>query len=371
MESIFKKSNLWNFTFTCRQKIIKFVPAALLIGVELNPGPKAQKHLPESERWRIVFLRNENGLNPTKIAKKIGCSRNTVYEILNKYDQTGSVHDRPGRGRKRKVTEAEEKAIVRKARKIGATQTAREWRGNNRKKISDFTVRKIMKKHHYFYLKKKKIQKLKQRDKETRMEYAREMMNYNYKFVLFTDEKSFWLGSSPDKAWQRLDSRIEEETEKWPPKLHVWGGIGYYFKSDLYFFEKNMDSKLYQGILRKTLPPTASSDCPPRFKKKWVFLQDNDPKHKSKKSMELVRELTGNRLIKHPSYSPDFNVMEDVWSYLDRKVRESGVKTIRGLKTKLRQLWNEISFDQFRVNVDSMPARLQQCLDRHGARTDY
>ena len=111
--------------------------------------------------------------------------------------------------------------------------------------------------------------------------------------------------------------------------------------------------------------------APRSLKKKWYFIQDNDPKHKSKKSMELVRNLTRNRFYKHPPCSPDFNVMEDVWAYLDRKVRESRVTTIKGLKLKLTELWNSISWDQFRVNVESMPARLQQCLDREGGRTDY
>lgn len=358
---------LWIFTFACRE-ITKFVPSPLLVGIELNPGPGRGEDLTESDRWRIVFLKSENGLNPSQIAKKIPCTRPTVYKILDKYEKTGTVHDRPRMGRKRKLTGSEEKEIVKRARKVGATQAARE---SKRKKVSRFTVARTMKKYHFFYLKKKKIQKLKKVDKDKRKKYAREMMDYNWKSVLFSDEKSFWLGSTSDKAWQKLDARIEIETEKWTPKLHVWGGIGYYFKTDLYFFEENMTGKLYQEILRKRLPPTPTSDCPGRLKKKWVFLQDNDPKHKSKKSMEIVRELTGNRLIEHPPYSPDFNIMEDVWSYLDRKVRDSGVTTIRGLKTKLRHLWNEVTFDQFRPNVMSMPARLQQCLDRDGARTDY
>jgi hypothetical protein len=203
------------------------------------------------------------------------------------------------------------------------------------------------------------------------MNYASEMINNNWKSVLFTDEKSFWLGSFSEYAWQQLDDRIEVETEKWTPKLHVWGGIGYYFKSKLYFFEENMNAPLYQKILKKRLPPTPAPDCPRKLKEKWYFLQDNDPKHKSKKSMEIVEELTDGRFYKHPPYSPDFNIMEDVWSYLDREVRESKITSIQGLKRKLTRLWNEITWDQFRVNVDSMPTRLQQCLDRGGARTDY
>ena len=98
------------------------------------------------------------------------------------------------------------------------------------------------------------------------MNYAREMMNINWKSVLFTDEKSFWLGSTTDRAWQTLDHRIEVETEKWTPKLHVWGGIGYHFKSELYFFEQNMDAKLYQEILKNVFP-----DCPCQLKKNGIY----------------------------------------------------------------------------------------------------
>ena len=281
------------------------------------------------------------------------------------------MHNRPKSGRKRKLTKEEEKKVVKKAQKVGANQTAREFTSKRSQQVSERTVRRTMKKYKFFYLKKKKIPKLKTKDKERRMKYAREMMNADWRSVLFTDEKSFWLGTTTESGWQQLDHRIEIETSKWSPKLHVWGGIGYHFKSKLYFFEENMNATLYQQILRARLPPSSSPDCPRSLKKKWYFVQDNDPKHKSKKSMELVRELTENRLYQHPPYSPDFNVMEDVWSYLDRKVRESRVTSIRGLKAKLTQLWNSITWDHFRVNVESMPTRLQQCLDRNGARTDY
>jgi hypothetical protein len=115
MESIFQTYKHGNFTFTCKRKIIKFVPAPLLVGIELNPGPRGSKHLSEPQRWRIVFLNEENGLNETQIARKMKITRDTVYDTLQRYAETGTVHDRPGRGRKRKLTEKEEKRIVKRA----------------------------------------------------------------------------------------------------------------------------------------------------------------------------------------------------------------------------------------------------------------
>jgi transposase len=66
---------------------------------------------------------------------------------------------------------------------------------------------------------------------------------------------------------------------------------------------------------------------PKKLPQNWHFLQDNATTHKSKKSMETVREMDGERLVSHPAKSPDLNAMEDMWSYLTGKLelRESQV----------------------------------------------
>ena len=127
------------------------------------------------------------------------------------------------------------------------------------------------------------------------------MLNANCKLVLFTDEKSFWLGQPSDGCWQQLDERVEEEVTHYNgPKLHVWGAIGYYFKTDLYFFEDNLTASIYQDIISARLPPNRfAPDCPKCYKQKWYFLQDNDPRHKAKGSMKLLQEMVADRLYKH------------------------------------------------------------------------
>jgi hypothetical protein len=85
-----------------------------------------------------------------------------------------------------------------------------------------------------------------------------------------------------------------------------------------------MDAKLYQTILQSRLQERKivySNDCPARLRGNWSFVQDNDPKHKAATTMQLLREMLGDRIIPHPPSSPDLNIMEDLWSYLNRKVR--------------------------------------------------
>ena len=186
--------------------------------------------------------------------------------------------------------------------------------------------------------------------------------------------KTFVVGSTTTHSWQRLGHRPKRQVSKHPPKLHVWAAAGYYDKTPLYFFTQNLDAKHYQSILEARLKEKKiiyAGDCPARLRGKWIFLQDNDPKHKSATTMRLLRETLGDRIIPHPAYSPDLNIMEDLWSYLNRRVQACKVATIQGLKRTLTKEWNNMSWHEIRISVDSMPRRLEECINVQGARTHY
>lgn len=341
------------------------------MGIELNPGPPKAKHLSEEERWRIVFLTKDQNLSSRQIAKKMKISRTTVTETLSKYWQTGTVHDLAGRGRKLKLSAVETKKVIKQAKKRKAAPQILQ---NLNKKVSVRTIQRTIQKSGLQWLTIQKIDMLTDLQKQKRVEYSKKMEGYEWRNVLFSDEKTFWLGSSPGYAWQEPGNRIEEEVKKYPPKLNVWGAIGYHVKSKLYFFKENMNGPLYQKIINARLPEkhlTYSSKCPKKLPKNWIFLQDNDPKHKAKETMKLLEHLVENRLISHPPMSPDLNPMEDIWSYLDRKVKEAKCKTISSLKRVLTKEWNSMSWKEIRNSVDSMERRLAQCIEIGGQRLNY
>jgi transposase len=301
--------------------------------------------------------------------------KKTVNEIMKKYRETGSIEDRPGRGRKRKISKEDEKKMIKLAKKEKpATEIAQMYTSDTGKSIAVNTVRQLLHEHHFYFLPKVKIQALSEAHKQARLQYAIEQQNYNWSQVLFSDEKTFWLGSETSHCWQQLDKRVQHTVTRYPPKLHVWAAAGYYFKTKLYFFTQNMNQTLYQQIIKANLREkkiTYAPDCPKKIRGKWVYLQDNDPKHTATKTMEILEELVGSRLIDHPSLSPDLNAMEDYWSYLDRKVRAAKVTSIPALKRKLAQEWAFMSWAEIRKSVDSMSDRLAECIERQGARTHY
>ena len=355
-------------------RLPSWVPAPLLVGVELDPGPKRGEKLDVKRRWNIINLAEETkGQKPnyTKIARKVGCYYNSVKNLQKKYEDTGTVEDRPRKGRKRIFSAREAKTFVKKAKK---GQSTLELARRSTKRASSRTIKRALRDSGMRYMRLKKHEKLTVAHKQRRVEYSKEMKGYDWDRVLFSDEKTFYLGASPEYAWQDPHDRPEAPKLINPPKLNVWAAVGTYMKTRLYYFSTNMNSSLYVKVLKTCLKEenlTFSDACPSKLRQSWVYLQDNARYHKTDESMDAVQDLVGNRWIEHPARSPDLNPMEDIWSYLDRKVKEVRPRTITSLKRVLTKSWVSLPWNYIAQSTKSMGRRLRTCIKHEGERLNY
>jgi transposase len=115
------------------------VPKFLRARVPRDDGEAAKirrlagaRHAPADwiERARIVALSWE-GLGVPAIAASIGCHENTVRRWLHRFNAAGidGLGDRPGCGRKRRISEAERSRIIALARSVPPGQLARDATG--------------------------------------------------------------------------------------------------------------------------------------------------------------------------------------------------------------------------------------------------
>ncbi|GFT20106.1 transposable element Tc1 transposase [Trichonephila clavipes] len=98
-------------------------------------------------------------------------------------------------------------------------------------------------------------------------------------------------------------------------------------------------------------------------------MQDNDPH-----TAFVVKEwLLYHCRNKHntPPQSPDLNVIENLWSHLERAVRKHQITSKEQLKSVLQEDWLNIAPETTRHLVESMPRRLEAVISAKGYATKY
>jgi hypothetical protein len=150
-------------------------------------------------------------------------------------------------------------------------------------------------------------------------------------------------------------------------KINVWGCFSAHGVGKISLIEGIMDTKVYTLILDNELRDSVKT----LFKKKqYIFQQDNDPKHKAKKTLEYFSD-NGIRVLPWPAQSPDLNPIENLWSILNNKCKNRQTTNAKGLFEDLERAWNELGVDLLHKLVDSMPKRLEAVIAAKGMPTKY
>ena len=147
----------------------------------------------------------------------------------------------------------------------------------------------------------------------------------------------------------------------------VWGCMSYSGVGNLTFIEGNMDKNMYLDLLKDNLLQSAEKL---EIRDSFRYYQDNDPKHTS----GIVKSwLIWNcpHVVQTPAQSPDLNVIENLWSVLERNIRNHNISNASDLKRALLEEWGKISPDYTKSLTESMKSRLKAVLHQKGYPTKY
>ncbi|VVC29076.1 Ribonuclease H-like domain,Transposase IS30-like HTH domain [Cinara cedri] len=149
--------------------------------------------------------------------------------------------------------------------------------------------------------------KLSDHDKrQKRFAFARDNLHQSDNFwnkVIFTDESRFNIFGSDGKRFVWRKANTEMEPKNLQPTVKYGGGSTNF----------------------------AASAETMGIKDDFIFTQDNDPKHTEKKVNAWLSNNVTEYLVTPPQY-PDINPIENLWDYLDRKIRDHNISSKETLK---------------------------------------
>lgn len=196
-----------------------------------------------------------------------------------------------------------------------------------------------------------------------RMDYCLTHVASTFHTCCFSDEKQFVLDHTSSTVWlEKGEARPVREISSLRTSVMVWGGIWYHGRTELAIVEGNINAKKYIEVLRDYLLPsipTAST---------FLFQQDNAPPHKPISVRHFLHINAINLLDPYPANSPDFNPIENVWSWMVREVNKSRPSNRASLVKAVESVWQALPQSVIQAYIDNLPAQLAKVEKAGGAR---
>lgn len=327
------------------------------------------KHCTFEERDQIKRL-IASGKTYREVQQILKCSSKKVYNAL-RWKSTGE-----SRGRKRATTTHTDRQLVRMV-KTDPQITSRKLKEVLDLPIAPSTIRKRLIEAELRARIPRKVPLLTARNIRKRLSFAKIHVNWpleKWRNILWTDESKIVLFGSGGK---RMFVRRPPGTEFLPQytvktvkhggaKIMVWGCFSYHGVGPIHRIPGIMDAVGYVDILQNVMLPYAEEDMP----LKWIFQQDNDPKHTSRRAKVWFQQ-NNIEVMEWPAQSPDLNPIENLWADVKKAVYKAKPTNAEQLWTVVHQAWSEIPAKRCQTLVDSMPRRCVAVIKNNGCTTKY
>ena len=190
-----------------------------------------------------------------------------------------------------------------------------------------------------------------------------------------------WVFRTPAQKWDK--EFIQTYKSSRDLSIMVWGCFWDLGRSDLYILDRDFEAKKhgysansYLAVLNDQVGPYYEDLEDPGY----IFMQDNAAIHTAYKVRDWFTR-NGIPTMDWPPYSPDLNPIEHVWWLLKKMLVEQypelsnasgkSEEDIQAMQEALKDCWDQLPGETFDALYQSMPNRVEACIQAGGWHTKY
>lgn len=358
-----------------------------------KPYPHGEER--ESNRLKIVEMKNTGLYSDAAVAEELGMSRSGVADAWNRYQRTHSVKDAKIPGRPRKLSPADERQL-KMGIKLNRWNNAVEAQRAYCPQVCVRTVRYALKRLGARAYVKHPKPALTTLHMKKRLAFAKEHLTWTsnmWKLVIFTDEAVFQRNYNVYRqyVWDLVRSpfsgrRVQPQVDnKKKDRVLLWaalyaGGILAWQAYTLPFKSAN-----YIELLKAKLPAAIKGyDMDLGASESILFQQDNASIHTSAATTAYLDKATEELAIDRmewPPKSPDLSPIENFWAVLKHRLGKHGpYKTTEDLQTAINDTIYCMNYEADRLQdrnkecmfskmYKGLPARMRSVVHNKGGST--
>lgn len=300
----------------------------------------------------------------------------TIKRYQAKVRRGESLEDTKRSGRPPKNTDSLRRSIALQHSRHperGVRQLTVSYNQTHNSTVSEETVRKALHDLDYTY-RSPPVGKLTSAHKLARVAFASAHLRECWTNKWAFDEAYFQLDRAKRKVWVKRDHEPEgrprgqkRSTEK--ISVGIACAICRGRKSALAFLPKNWRAATLVEVFDSEIYPSL------RWRntraQKNQLIRDNDGRHQAKVWRDYEEQRQLRPLLPWPGLSPDFNPIENCFSWMKDYVEKRLPSTARELRQAVCDAWRELPVEMTVHLFDSMSKRMHEALDRDGGRTHY
>ncbi|KAG2457038.1 TCB1 transposase, partial [Polypterus senegalus] len=336
------------------------------------------KELSVDLRDRIV-TRHKSGEGYRKMSAALKVRMIIVASIICKWKKFETTRTLPRAGRPSKLSNQGRRALVREVTKnpmvtLSELQRSSVERGEPSRRT---TISAAIYQADLYDRVARRKPLLSKRHMAAHLEFAKRHMKDSQTMrnkILWSDETKIepFGVNARHRVW-RKPGTAHHQASTIPTVKHgggnimLWGCFSAAGTGSLVRIKGKMTAAMYRDILDENLLQSALDL---RLGQRYIFQQDNDPKHTAKISKEWLQDNSVN-VLKWPSQTPDLNPIQHLSRDLKMAVHRCFPSNLVELERCCKEEWAKLAKDRCAKLVTSYSKRLEAVIAAKGASIKY